>query len=66
MLTTKEKINAPCWFINDKGEKKWPAVDCALVCETCPWNPAEAERRKKEGRIVAVVQRLEFPKRRWN
>ena len=60
---TKAKLNAPCRFLDEDGKTKYPAVDCAYVCETCGWNPDEAERRKKVGKRKAVVSRLEFPGR---
>lgn len=59
----KAKLNAPCRYLDEDGKIKYPAVDCAYVCETCGWNPAEAERRMKAGKRVAVVTRLEFPGR---
>ena len=27
-----------------------PAVDCGRDCASCPWNPEEKERRRREGR----------------
>lgn len=62
MNNVKQTLNAPCGR-EENGKVVYPAVDCAYVCETCGWNPAEAERRMKEGRRVAVVSRLEFPGR---
>lgn len=59
----KAKLNAPCRYIDEDGKERYPAVDCAYVCESCGWNPAEQERRMKQGRMATKVRRLEFPGR---
>lgn len=46
----KERLNAPCAFLDDEGKKRYPAVDCNMFCEACGWNPAEAKRRKQTGK----------------
>lgn len=54
VIDTKLAIDAPCGTTvydrrRDKEVKAFPAVDCGYACETCGWNPAERERRLKEG-----------------
>lgn len=53
-VDTKFMIAAPCGtVVYDRKKNRdvtvFPAVDCGYTCETCGWNPAEKERRLKEG-----------------
>lgn len=66
-IDTKEKIQAPCHFVNAFGKKAYPAVDCSYFCEGCPWNPVEAKRRIAEGKFVetstvhGTIRKLVYP-----
>lgn len=56
MMDTKAFLKAPCGYlgVNRKGEpeRKYPGVDCYYDCDSCGWNPKEAERRMKTGKWI--------------
>lgn len=58
--STKQRILAPCGYINEDGKHAWPAVDCEYNCEACGWNPKEAKRRVEEGKRKLT---LYYPRR---
>lgn len=59
MLSRDRKVEqkAPCLYesfdeVKQRDITTAPAVNCDFVCEACPWNPAEAQRRLEEGAWV--------------
>ena len=51
---SKDKKQPPCMFLyeEDGVTKLVKPVPCSHQCSTCAWNPAEKERRLKEGHFV--------------
>lgn len=61
--TDKIVCNAPCGIEEYNPHTKvartyYPHVDCDCFCETCGWNPAEKERRLKEGVMKPIKKRI--------
>lgn len=55
-MTNKDKLKmkVPCAYlsyneVNKRDELRAPSVDCTMGCDSCGWNPREAERRMKTG-----------------
>lgn len=50
-INKKALVAAPCGRMNEKGKVEYPDVNCDQKCARCGWNPAEAERRMKTGKM---------------
>lgn len=55
-MSKSSERKKPCLFLYDDGEEGpkmvKPDVSCDKHCSHCAWNPAEKERRLKEGHFV--------------
>lgn len=51
----KSTVMAPCMYIDKDAKKTFPAVNCGYNCDSCGWNPAEAQRRRETCHIEETV-----------
>lgn len=70
---SKIKKDVPClylkWCERKQHDELWaPAVDCALDCKGCGFDPAEKKRRLENGRFEVVngLRTLIFPRKEEN